>query len=433
MTGTEIYLDHQATTPCAPSVVDAMASFWAAEFGNPHSSAHAFGWRAEDAVTAARERVAELIGAEREEIVFTSGATEANNLAFLGLLGSEIADGRNVVVSAAEHKCVLQSARQLQRNGFEVRKAPISASGHVDLEALATLIDARTALVSVMMVNNEIGTLQPIAAISGICRRVDAVFHCDAAQALTAIHIDVEELGVDLLSLSSHKMYGPKGIGALFVSHAVRQRIRPIIHGGGQEGGLRSGTLPTPLCVGFGEAARVVRARLHDDIAHLSRSRQAFLDVLHVRVPDAMINGAEPRHPGHLNLRFPGVDAEIIGRQSSAPSCRVHGCRVFFGHPGAVPRSEGDRTRWRGGGRMCPIRFRSIHGCRDRARSGLDCCQSDRGYPFELGCRSSVRHLGIRLMSCGDTRNPKSDRSSKQATVLRIGSSSRYRWLRSGL
>lgn len=312
MSGTEIYLDHQATTPCAPSVVDAMAPFWTAEFGNPHSSAHAFGWRAEDAVSAARERIAELIRAEREEIVFTSGATEANNLALLGLLGHQRADGRSVVVSAIEHKCVLQSARQLERNGFEVRKAPVSASGHVDMEALATLIDARTALVSVMLVNNEIGTLQPIAAISGICRRTDAVLHCDAAQAPTGVRIDVEELGVDLLSLSSHKMYGPKGIGALFVSRAVRQRIRPIIHGGGQEGGLRSGTLPTPLCVGFGEAARVARARLQDDVAHLSRSREAFLDVLHARVSDAVINGVGPRHPGHLNLRFPGLDAELL-------------------------------------------------------------------------------------------------------------------------
>jgi cysteine desulfurase len=293
-------------------VVEAMAPFWTEEFGNPHSSAHAFGWRAEDAVSNARTRIAELIGADSEEIVFTSGATEANNLALLGLLNHEAADGRNVVISAVEHKCVLQTARQLERNGFEVKKAPVTASGHVDLDALASLIDARTALVSVMMVNNEIGTIQPIEMISSFCRRAEAVFHSDAAQAPTGVRIDVEAMGVDLLSLSSHKMYGPKGIGALFVSRSVRRRMRPIVHGGGQEGGLRSGTLPTPLCVGFGEAARITKARLDDDAALLSESRRLFLDALRTRVPDAVVIGTEPRHPGQLNLRFPGVDAEMV-------------------------------------------------------------------------------------------------------------------------
>jgi hypothetical protein len=177
---------------------------------------------------------------------------------------------------------------------------------------LASLIDARTALVSVMTVNNEIGTIQPIETISSLCRRAGAVFHSDAAQAPAGVRIDVEASGADLLSLSSHKMYGPKGIGVLFVSHSIRRRMRPILLGGGQEAGLRSGTLPTPLCVGFGEAARVAKARLDDDVRLLSESRRLFLDALRARVPDALVNGAEPRHPGQLNLRFPGVDAEML-------------------------------------------------------------------------------------------------------------------------
>ena len=307
-----IYLDHQATTPCAPSVVEAMAPYWSAEFGNPHSLNHVFGWRTDAAVMVARQCVAELIGATPEELVFTSGATEANNLAILGLLQGGSGEGRNVVVSAIEHKCVLESSRQLERSGYTIRKAPVRTSGHVDLVSLASLIDGETELVSVMLVNNEIGTIQPIAEIAKLCRAAGAVFHCDAAQAATGVPIDVEALGVDLMSLSSHKMYGPKGIGALFVSHAVRHRLRPIIHGGGQEGGLRSGTLPTPLCVGFGEAARVLRARLSRDAEALSEARQAFLQALFARVPDANINGQEPRHPAHVNLRLPGVEAETL-------------------------------------------------------------------------------------------------------------------------
>lgn len=312
MTETQIYLDNQATTPCAPSVVEAMVPYWAAEFGNPHSSMHAYGWRADDAISEARQSVSDLIGCTPEELVFCSGATEANNLAILGLLRDESPANRNVVVSTIEHKCVLETARQLERAGYKVRKARVSHSGHVDLDALANLIDSQTALVSVMLVNNEIGTVQPIADISTLCRAVGAVFHCDAAQAPTGITIDVEALGVDLMSLSSHKMYGPKGIGALFVSPAVRRRVRPLIHGGGQEGGLRAGTLPTPLCVGFGEAARLLKRGISRDVAALSDARRSFLQALSTHRIDPLVNGGEPRHPAHLNLRFPGVDADTL-------------------------------------------------------------------------------------------------------------------------
>jgi cysteine desulfurase len=319
MTGNGIYLDHQATTPCAPSVVEAMAPYWASEFGNPHSSAHAFGWRAHDAVSKAREHVAGLIEAEPDEIVFASGATEANNLALLGLLAHESPAGRNVVVSAIEHKCVLQAARQLERVGFEVRKAAMRPSGHVDLNTLTSMVDDHTALVSVMMVNNEIGTVQPIEAVSSICRRTGAILHCDAAQAPTGVRIDISVAGVDLLSISSHKMYGPMGIGALFVSRSVRSKLRPILHGGGQEGGLRSGTLPTPLCVGFGDSARLAKARLDADAASLSESRRTFLEAVLERVPDAAENGAEPRHPGHLIYsRMEQLPPSLFTREQSA-------------------------------------------------------------------------------------------------------------------
>jgi cysteine desulfurase len=312
MSATRIYLDYQATTPCAPSVIEAMSPFWADEFGNPHSSDHAFGWRAEDAVSAARQNIAELIGATAEEVVFTSGATESNNQALLGLLHHIPGAGRNVVVSAIEHKCVLESARQLERVGYSVRKAPVRRSGHFDLAALADLIDPATALVSVMLVNNEIGTVQPVAEVARLCKEVGAILHCDAAQAPTGMIVNVGALGVDLMSISSHKVYGPKGVGALFVSHEVRHRLRPLIHGGGQEGGLRSGTLPTPICVGFGEAARLLRRSIDDDISLLSVARKAFLEKLVVNIPDLAVNGDEPRHPGHLNLWIPRAEADLL-------------------------------------------------------------------------------------------------------------------------
>jgi cysteine desulfurase len=308
-----IYLDYQATTPVDPRVVEAMSPYWEIEFGNPHSSKHAFGWRADDAVQRARQSIAELLGADADEIVFTSGATEANNLAILGLLGHRNVDRKRVIVSAIEHKCVLESARQLSRLGYQVVQAPVGRSGLVDLETLAELIDDNTELVSIMAVNNEIGTIQPIEKISTLCRKAGILLHCDAAQAGAAFEIDVVRLGVDMLSLSGHKLYGPKGIGSLYVSHAVRHQLRPIIHGGGQEGGLRSGTLPVPLCVGFGTAADILRDRLPFEQSSLQGKREAFLQALEANGVDFTVNGeGERRHPGNLNLRLRGVDAEIL-------------------------------------------------------------------------------------------------------------------------
>jgi cysteine desulfurase len=307
-----IYLDHQATTPVDPRVVRAMSPYWEVEFGNPHSSKHAFGWRADDAVQQARQSVAALIGADADEIVFTSGATEANNLAILGLLGHAKAARTGVVVSAIEHKCVLQSARQLSRLGYEVVLAPVRSTGHVDIDALDDLIDGNTALVSIMAVNNEIGTIQSVEEISALCRKAGTILHTDAAQAGVAMTIDVDGLGVDMMSLSAHKLYGPKGIGALYVSHSVRERLRPIIHGGGQEGGLRSGTLPAPLCVGFGAAAEISRMEFGADTERSKLLRSVFLQTLRSEFADFEINGGVNGHPGNLNLRFPGIDADIL-------------------------------------------------------------------------------------------------------------------------
>ena len=312
MTAGPIYLDYQATTPTDPRAVAAMAPYWNAEFGNPHSSNHAFGWRADEAAQGARQSVAELINVDADEIVFTSGATEANNLAILGLLGHADRTRSRVVVSAIEHKCVLKSARQLARLGYEVVKAPVHPSGHIDLESLSGLINETTALVSVMAVNNEIGAVQPLSEVADLCRKAGAILHSDAAQAATAMTIDVDRLGVDLISFSSHKMYGPKGIGALFVSHTIRNRLRPIIHGGGQEGGLRSGTLPVPLCVGFGAAASLMRHQLSSDLTAIERHRDVFLQTLAEIHPNFTINGGAPGHLGNLNLRLAGVDAETL-------------------------------------------------------------------------------------------------------------------------
>ena len=308
-----IYMDYQATTPADPRVVEAMQPFWSAMYGNPHSADHAFGWSADAAVETARGYIAALIGADADEIVFTSGATEANNLAVLGIARASPSARKRIVVSAIEHKCVLAAARAAADEGFEVITVPVGADGIVDPRAVAAAVDDRTALVSVMAINNEIGTVQPLSEIAALCATAGAVFHTDAAQALSALPMDVAALGADLMSLSAHKAYGPKGIGALFVRRNLHVRPKPIIHGGGQEGGLRSGTLPTPLCVGFGEACRILADERDGDITHLRGLRDRFLAELLKLVPDLRVNGSQDaRHPGNLNLLFPSIDASLL-------------------------------------------------------------------------------------------------------------------------
>jgi cysteine desulfurase len=259
-----IYLDMQATTPLDPRVLDAMLPYYTGVFGNPHSRTHAYGWESEHAVEQAREHIATLIGADPKEIIFTSGATESNNMSIKGVARFFGRSGKkkHIITSQTEHKCVLDSCRHLQDDGYEVTYLPVNNKGLIDIEQLKAAIRPETALVSIMAVNNEIGVIQPMAEIGKICRANKVFFHTDAAQAVGKIPLDVNAMNVDLMSISSHKIYGPKGIGACYVRRRPRVRLEPIISGGGQERGLRSGTLAPALVVGFGEACRIASEEL---------------------------------------------------------------------------------------------------------------------------------------------------------------------------
>jgi cysteine desulfurase len=304
-----VYLDHHATTPLDPRVLDAMLPYLTERFGNPHSAQHAYGWAAEQAVDAARAQAAALIGALPEKIVFTSGATEANNLAIRGAVRA--GDRRHVVTCVTEHPCVLETGRALRRDGFEVTELPVRADGLLDLDRLREALRPATALVSIMAANHEIGVLQPLAEIGKLCREGGILLHTDAAQAAPWIPIDVAALGVDLMSLSAHKLNGPKGIGALYVRRGVR--LVPLFAGGGQERGLRPGTVPTPLCVGFGAACALAQAELGADAARVRALRDRLYGGLHQAMPEIRLNGAAaPRLPNNLNLCLPGIDAEDL-------------------------------------------------------------------------------------------------------------------------
>jgi cysteine desulfurase len=310
-----VYMDYQASTPLDPRVLGAMRPFFegATSLGNPHAADHAYGWDADAAINRGRNQIASLIGADSDEIIFTSGATEANNLALLGAAHAAPTSRREIIVSAIEHKCVLAAGRALVDEGFTLSVAPVRPDGTVDLDELARLIGPATALVSVMAVNNETGVKQPVAQVGALCRAADALFHSDAAQALAVEPVDVDAWNVDFLSLSAHKAYGPKGIGALYVRRARRSQIRPIMFGGGQEDGLLPGTLPTPLCVGFGAACQILSDERDIETARMRRLRDRLLEQLRAALPDLKINGALiERHPGNLNIRVPGIDAELL-------------------------------------------------------------------------------------------------------------------------
>jgi cysteine desulfurase len=306
-----IYLDYQATTPVDRRVLDEMLPWFTEKFGNPHSVTHSYGREAEAAVETARAEVAALIGAEPREIVFTSGATESNNLAIKGAARLHRELGKDhIVIVATEHKCVIESAKAMVREGCRVTVLPVDHRGLVDLAALAAAIDERTVIVSVMAANNEIGVLQPVTEIGALCRERGVLFHSDAAQAVGKVPVDVDGMQIDLLSISGHKIYGPKGIGALYVRRRPRARLTPLFDGGGQERALRSGTLPTPLCVGLGAAARLARAEMAQESERLLGLRRRFLAGIRARLPEAVLNGApEQRLPGNLNFSFPGVPA----------------------------------------------------------------------------------------------------------------------------
>jgi cysteine desulfurase len=306
-----IYLDYQATTPMDPRVLDAMMPYFIEKFGNPHSRNHAHGWEAEKAVEQARQQVAELIGADEREIVFTSGATESNNLAISGVARFYKDRKNHIVTVVTEHKCVLDTCRHLEQEGFEVTYLPVRTDGLIDLDALKAAITPKTVVVSVMAVNNEIGVIQPLAEIGKICRERGVFFHTDAAQAFGKIPLDVNAMNIDLMSISGHKIYGPKGIGALYVRRKPRVRMVALIHGGGQERGFRSGTLPTPLCVGLGEAAAIAKREMAEETARLTKLRDRFYDSVKSRLPEVYLNGDfENRIPGNLNLSFAYVEGE---------------------------------------------------------------------------------------------------------------------------
>jgi len=313
--GRAAYFDYSATTPMDPRVLDAMLPHMTGGFGNAHSRTHEYGWESERAVEHARAQVAALIFASPKEIVFMSGATESNNISVKGVARFYGKKKRHVITTQTEHKCVLDSCRALEREGFEVTYLPVQpTTGLVDLEELAAAIrPGETSLISVMAVNNEIGTLQPIQAIGEMCRKNKVFFHSDGAQMLGKVPIDVNEMKVDMMNLSGHKVYGPKGVGALYVRRRPRVRLEAIFSGGGQERGLRSGTLPHPLCVGFGAACEIAGADMPDDLAWITHLSTRLQRGIEARIPDVQQNGSpDHRHPGCLNYSFAYVEGESL-------------------------------------------------------------------------------------------------------------------------
>ncbi|MBQ0933088.1 IscS subfamily cysteine desulfurase [Ideonella sp. 4Y16] len=311
-TAKPIYLDYAATTPVDPRVVQAMLPYLYEQFGNPASRSHAFGWAAEEAVEIAREQVAALIGADPREIVWTSGATESNNLAIKGAAQFHQAKGRHLITVQTEHKAVLDTMRELERQGFEVSYLPVQADGLLDMAVLEAAIRPDTILVSVMAVNNEIGVVQDISAIGALLRERGILFHVDAAQAPGKIALDMASQCVDLMSLSAHKTYGPKGIGALYVRRKPRVRIEAQMHGGGHERGMRSGTLPTHQIVGMGEAYRLARAGMAAENERIRTLQQRLLGQLQ-DIPEVLVNGhLTQRVPHNLNISFTFVEGESL-------------------------------------------------------------------------------------------------------------------------
>ncbi|KAF3049326.1 cysteine desulfurase [Didymella keratinophila] len=309
-----IYLDMQATTPMDPRVVDAQLPFMTGLYGNPHSRTHAYGWETDKAVEDARAHIANLIGADPKEIIFTSGATESNNMSIKGVARFFKRAGKknHIITAQTEHKCVLDSCRHLQDEGFQVTYLPVQSNGLVDLKQLEEAMRPETMLVSIMTVNNEIGVVQPMEEIGRMCRERKIFFHTDAAQAVGKIPIDVNKMNVDLMSISGHKIYGPKGVGACYVRRRPRVRLDPIISGGGQERGLRSGTLAPPLAIGFGEAARICKEEMEYDTKRITKLSNRLLEGL-LSMEHTTLNGDRERHyPGCVNVSFAYVEGESL-------------------------------------------------------------------------------------------------------------------------
>jgi cysteine desulfurase len=348
MVNSTIFLDHQASTPTDPSVLDQMAPYYQENFANPHSSGHSLGWRAAAAVRKAASNVADLIGADADEIVFTSGATEANNLALIGYARHHLSGRRRkIITSPIEHKCVLEALRYLEENhAFSIELIPVDSHGLIDLDALQKIMSDEVLLVSIGAVNSEIGTIQPIDKISAITQEFDTVFHCDAAQAPLTGDITEYVQYTDMLSLSAHKFYGPKGIGALYVRRDLKSEIEPLIFGGGQQDGLRAGTLPTPLCVGFGHAAALrMLPEAMQKTERLRSLRNLFVDSLQRKSNLIYLNGPplNERHPGNGNVCFKGIDARLLlaALQPGIAASMGSACASGIQEPSYVLRSIG--------------------------------------------------------------------------------------------
>ena len=355
-----IYLDNNATTPLDERVLGAMLPYLREHFGNPASSTHAFGWTAGAAVALAREELAASVGASPEEILFTGGATESDNMALLGLLRPH----DHLVTAATEHEAILETAHYLERGGVRVAILPVDGHGVVSPNALREAIEPETALVSVMLANNETGTLNPIRELAEVSHEFGVPFHTDAAQALCKIPVDVEELAVDLMSLSAHKCYGPKGVGALYVRRRPapgvrRVRPEPLLHGGGQERGLRSGTLNVPGIVGLGKAASLGAAALPEEAARISDLRNTLLERLRSGIPDVRLNGhPTERLPGTLNVSFPGLDVgELLGALPDVAASAGSACASSNSEPSHVLRAMGLEDAWAAAVRFSLGRF----------------------------------------------------------------------------
>lgn len=310
-----IYLDYHSTTPVDPKVLDAMMPYLTSDFGNASSKSHCFGWKAEFAVEKGRERVAKLLGCHSKEVVFTSGATESNNLALIGAAEKYGHLGKHIITSQVEHKCILQTAKYLEeKRGFEVTYLPVDSTGKVQAEAVEKAIRKDTILVSIMTANNETGTINPIAEIGAITRARNVLFHTDAAQAVGKIPLDMQAMKVDMLSLSAHKLYGPKGVGALYVKRKdPRVELTPLLHGGGQENGYRSGTLNVPGIVALGMACEIAKEHLDTEVARISFLRDKLHNGLLERLGEVHLNGhPTDRLPHSLNLSFPCVESDSL-------------------------------------------------------------------------------------------------------------------------
>ncbi len=338
-----IYMDNHATTPVDPRVVEAMAPYFTENFGNPASRNHAFGWRAEEAVASARSQIADLIGAVSREIVFTSGATESNNLAIKGVAEMLAGRGKHIVTCATEHRAVLDTCRRLEKQGCRVSYLPVQPNGLVNPEAVRRALNDRTILISIMYANNEIGVIQPIAEIGQLARDRGVLFHVDAAQAVGKIPVDVERDQIDLMSFTAHKIYGPKGIGALYVRRKPRLPLSSQMDGGGHERGMRSGTLNVPGIVGFGRACELCQAGMKEEATRLALLRDKLKDGVLNRIEDVSVNGGlERRLPHNLNVGFAHVDGEslLMGLNDIAVSSGS-ACTTDLPEPSHVLRALG--------------------------------------------------------------------------------------------